>query len=97
MADEALEGRTGVATFVEAGKRHYRSMLGAYLDFLGASFVVGFAVFFVALAVGVSAVAAVGVAAYSLFNALFVTFSVAFYRRLVGAPAGRDPAASTPA
>jgi len=43
MAAEALDGQTGFGTFVEAGKRHYRSMLGAYLLLLGALVVLWFA------------------------------------------------------
>jgi hypothetical protein len=31
MADEALGSSTGFGTFIDAGKRHYTSMLGAYL------------------------------------------------------------------
>ena len=60
MADEALDGRTSFGTFVEAGKRYYTSMLGAYLLVLGASVVIG-VVGFIALSVlGVAVFAAVG-------------------------------------
>ncbi|ADQ68472.1 hypothetical protein C499_08572 [Halogeometricum borinquense DSM 11551] len=41
MADEALDGTTNFGTFVEMGKRHYTSMLGAYLLLLGGSIVFG--------------------------------------------------------
>ncbi|WP_363464929.1 hypothetical protein [Halogeometricum borinquense] len=41
MADEALDGTTNFGTFVEMGKRHYTSMLGAYLLLLGGGIVFG--------------------------------------------------------
>lgn len=42
MAAEALDGSTSLDTFVEDGKRYYRSMFGAYLLLLGGSIVLGF-------------------------------------------------------
>jgi hypothetical protein len=57
MAAEALDGTTGFGTFVEKGKRHYLSMLGAYLLLVGALiafwFVAGFASLAVVSALGV--------------------------------------------
>ena len=67
MADEALDGKTSVDTFVETGKQYYTSMLGAYLLVLGGSLVLGivaaiaFAVFGIAVFSVVGGVPGVGV------------------------------------
>ncbi|RLM70735.1 hypothetical protein DVK05_04810 [Halorubrum sp. Atlit-8R] len=42
MADEALDGRTGVATLVTAGRDYYLPLLVAYLALLGVSLAFGF-------------------------------------------------------
>lgn len=60
MADEALDGRTSLDTFVAAGRRYYVSMLGAYLLVLGGSVVLGVAAVVALAALGVAAFAAVG-------------------------------------
>lgn len=60
MADEALNGRTGLDTFVETGRRYYVSMLGAYLLVLGGSVVLGVVAFVALFVLGLGAVAAVG-------------------------------------
>jgi len=57
MADEALDGRTAIDTFVDTGKEHYVSMLGGYLLVLGVMIVVGIIASMVSFAV----VAAIGV------------------------------------
>lgn len=41
MADEALEGSTSLATFVDAGRRYYAPVLVAYLVVLGVNAAVG--------------------------------------------------------
>lgn len=57
MVDEALRGQTTLGTFLNAGKRYYVSLLGAYLLVLGVNFVfalvVGVAVFAGVISVGV--------------------------------------------
>lgn len=59
MADEALDGRTTVGTFLDAGKTYYVSLLGAYLLVLGVNAVFGFVVVAAVLA-GVLSVGAAG-------------------------------------
>lgn len=49
MADEALDGRTDVGTFVRAGKEFYLSVLGAYFVIVALSFVLGIVAFFGAI------------------------------------------------
>jgi len=44
MADEALDGSTSLATFVDAGRRYYAPVLVAYLAILGVNAVVGLVV-----------------------------------------------------
>ena len=41
MADEALDGRTAVQTFIEAGKTNYVSILVASLALMAVNFVLG--------------------------------------------------------
>lgn len=50
MADEALDGRTSLNTFVDAGKSNYLSLLVAYLALIAINFVLGMIGFFVVLA-----------------------------------------------
>jgi hypothetical protein len=52
MSNEALDGRTSLETFVDAGKAHYVSMLAAYLLVVGLSVVLGIVVFVVFLVGG---------------------------------------------
>jgi hypothetical protein len=59
MAEEALDGSTTFGTFVTAGKRHYTSMLGAYLLLLVGSLAVGFALSILSFGVGVAAISSV--------------------------------------
>jgi hypothetical protein len=51
MAAEALDGTTSFRTFVETGKQHYLSMLGAYLLLIGAFIAVGFVASLASLAI----------------------------------------------
>ena len=54
VADEALEGRTRIGTFIEGGKRNYRSMLGAYLLLLAVTIPLGIIAFVGFLVAGIS-------------------------------------------
>ena len=49
MADEALDGRTTIQTFVDAGKSNYVSILVGYLALMAINFVLGIIVFSVAI------------------------------------------------
>lgn len=60
MADEALNGKTSLSTFVETGKQYYLSMMGAYLLVLGGSIVFGLVVFIALTVFGITVFAAVG-------------------------------------
>jgi hypothetical protein len=53
MAAEAIDGTTGFDTLIERGKRHYVSVLGAYLVLVAVNFVLLFVVFAVVFAGGV--------------------------------------------
>lgn len=52
MADEALDGRTSLDTFVAAGKANYLSILGAYLLILGVYLVLSVVTFVATALVG---------------------------------------------
>lgn len=49
MADEALDGRTTIQTFVAEGKSNYMSILVAYLALMAINFALGIVVFFIAI------------------------------------------------
>ena len=97
MADEALNGKTNFGTFVEAGKRHYTSMLGAYFLVLGGSVVLGiiaflgFAVFGIAVfsvvggasGAGMSGVALGGIV-LAVIVGLFLLFVPLFFVQFYG-------------
>jgi hypothetical protein len=53
MADEALDGRTTLQTFIDDGKSYYVSILVAYLALMAINFVLGMIAFFVAIFGGV--------------------------------------------
>jgi hypothetical protein len=53
MADEAIDGRTALQTFIDDGKGNYVSLLVAYLALMAVNFVLGMIAFFVALFGGV--------------------------------------------
>ena len=53
MADEALDGRTALQTFVDDGKSNYVSLLVAYLALIAVNFALGMVAFFVALFGGI--------------------------------------------
>jgi hypothetical protein len=81
MAAEALDGTTGLGTFVEAGKRHYTSMLGAYLLLIGVLLVF----WFVSGFLGIAAIAGIGIlsggpsgSSGPLFLAMFLVTTVVF-------------------
>ena len=58
IADEALDGRTSFDTFVDTGKRYYKSMFGAYLLVIGA----GIGLSIVASLISIAVVAVMGIA-----------------------------------
>ncbi|WP_225336544.1 DUF7847 domain-containing protein [Halomicrobium urmianum] len=68
MADDALDGRTSLRTFVAAGKEHYLSVLGAYLVVFGVSFVLGAVGFVVAIFGGIALGAGGGASTGSLIG-----------------------------
>jgi hypothetical protein len=53
MADEALDGRTALQTFINDGKANYVSILVAYLALMAVNFVLGMIAFFGAIFGGV--------------------------------------------
>ena len=86
MAAEALDGTTGFGTFVETGKQHYLSMLGAYLLLIGAMIPLGFAASLASLGV----VSGLGIVsgglsgtATPMFVAMFLVGTVVFVVVLV--------------
>jgi hypothetical protein len=96
MADEALDGSTSLATFVDSGKRHYVPVLVAYLAILAVNAGIGMIGLVVALAGGAVAlgagatglalpvVAAVGVlVALVVLGYLAVIFLVQFYGQAI--------------
>lgn len=97
MADEALDGRTSLATFVDEGKSNYVSVLVAYLLLVGVNFVIGVVVFLAALfggvaflghgglgAVGVGVLAAVALVGLLVLLAyLGFVFLVQFYGQAI--------------
>lgn len=96
MADEALDGRTSLDSFVREGKSNYVSLLVAYLLLLAINFAIGIVGFFVALFGGVAllanggegpnfvALAIIGVIVALLVLAyLVVVFFIQFYGQAI--------------
>lgn len=97
MADEALDGKTSLSTFVETGKQYYLSMMGAYLLVLGGGIILGIVAFigFAVLGItvfgvlggasgaGVSGVALGGIALAVLVG-LFLLFVPLFFVQFYG-------------
>lgn len=94
MADEALDGRTELGTFVRAGKEFYLSVLGAYFAIFALSMVLGFVAVIAAIFGGVAAfagdttrvvtLAIVGVVLLVvLIPYLLVVFFVQFYSQRI--------------
>lgn len=91
MANEALDGRTSARTFVREGKSHYVSVLVVYLGLFAVNLVLGFAIAFAAIFVGIFvlsgagqpnlAVLAVlgGIGLLALVGYLLVAFLVQFF------------------
>ncbi|SFG90078.1 hypothetical protein SAMN04488063_3217 [Halopelagius inordinatus] len=93
MADEALDGRTALRTFVDGGKAHYVSILVAYLALMAVNFVLGMIAFFagtfgIAFILGSGGLASANVAALATVGIivavvvllyLLVLFFVQFY------------------
>lgn len=52
MADEALDERTSLKSFIREGKDNYVSVLVAYLVLVAVNFAIGFAVFITAIPIG---------------------------------------------
>lgn len=95
MANEALDGRTSLGTFVDAGKSNYVSIFGAYLVLLGINLALG-VVTIVASAVvgggvlamaqggasgggGVGVLAILGIVAVGFLVYLLIAFFLQFY------------------
>ena len=66
MADEALDGRTALQTFVDDGKANYVSLLVAYLALMAVNFALGMVAFFVALFGGIFVLGGGGLESASL-------------------------------
>ncbi|QCC48485.1 DUF7847 domain-containing protein [Halobellus limi] len=95
MADEALDGTARVETLLAVGKRHYVSLLVAYLVVLAVNFTLGIAAFFAAIfggaglfaldaasnVVGLGALAAVGLLFVLAY--LLIAFFVQFYAHAI--------------
>ena len=89
MADEALDGRTGLGTFHQSGKRHYVAMLVAYLLVLAVNLLIGGGLFVVGVVAGVlifglhastATIAVLGLVGAVLALAYVLTFAfVQFY------------------
>ncbi|MFC4357748.1 hypothetical protein ACFO0N_07275 [Halobium salinum] len=77
LANEAVDGETRFATFVESGKAHYVSLLAVYLAVLAVSFVFGIVVTIAAVAMGVAAVAGGSGGGLALFGVGAVVLLVA--------------------
>jgi len=73
-AAEALDGTTGLGTFISRGKRHYLSMLGAYLLLVGALI----AFWFVASLASLAVVAALGLLSGGLSGSASPMFVATF-------------------
>lgn len=78
MADEALAGTTTFDTFVDDGKQHYKSLLGAYLLLIGGAIVLSI----VGGVASIAIVSVIGIASGGLSSAASPTFVAMF---LVGA------------
>jgi len=97
MADEALDGRTSLATFVQSGKRYYVAILVAYLVLLAVNFAFGMVAFVSIFAGGVlfigsgqfgepnlAILVALGiVAAIGVLAYLLVVFFLQFYGQAI--------------
>ncbi|WP_058366081.1 DUF7847 domain-containing protein [Haloparvum sedimenti] len=95
MADEALDGRTSLDTFLDAGKSNYLSIFGAYLALLGINLALGIvtvvASAFVGTGVlamaqggssgagGIGVLAILGIVAAGFLVYLLVAFFLQFY------------------
>jgi len=66
MADEALDGRTALQTFVDDGKANYVSLLVAYLALMAVNFALRMVAFFVALFGGIFVLGGGGLESASL-------------------------------
>ena len=97
MADEALDGRTALQTFIDDGKANYVSILVAYLALVAVNFTLGMIAFFVVLFGGVfvfgsgglesasiAVLAVIGiVVAIVVFLYLLVLFFLQFYGQAI--------------
>lgn len=72
VADEALTGRTRLETFIDAGKRNYVSLLGAYLLLVGVFLALGIVTVIGFLVAGVS----VGIAGAGESGGIFILIGV---------------------
>lgn len=96
MADEALDGRTSLDSFLREGKSNYVSVLAASLVLVAVNFVLGFVAFFVAIFGGVAilsetggGIGTVGLVIIGLIGALVVltyllfVFFIQFYSQAI--------------
>ncbi|MDT3437709.1 hypothetical protein [Haloarcula sp. 1CSR25-25] len=96
MADEALDGRTTIQTFVAAGKSNYVSILVAYIALMAVNFALGILVLLVAVfggavalqggmeAANTTVLVGVGIAAsIVVFAYLLLTFFAQFYGQAI--------------
>lgn len=99
MADEAVDGRTSLSRFVDAGKQNYVSVLAAYLLLMVVNFVIGIVVVITFFVGGIAFIAGQsgglggggtvllvvvgGVALLALLAYLLVVFFVQFYGQAI--------------
>jgi hypothetical protein len=95
MANEAIDGRTSVETFVREGKTHYVSILVVYLGLFAINLVLGFVITFAAIVGGVFFLGSAGqhslvplailaiIGGVALFGYLLIAFVVQFFGHAV--------------
>jgi hypothetical protein len=66
MGDEALDGKTALQTFIDAGKANYASILVAYLALMAVNFVLGMIAFFVGVVGAVFVLGSEGLASANI-------------------------------
>ncbi|MFD1572233.1 hypothetical protein [Halorubrum laminariae] len=77
MADEALDGKTALRTFIDAGKANYVSILVAYLALMAVNFVLGMVAFFVGLVGAVFVLGSGGLASANIATLAVIGLVVA--------------------
>lgn len=77
MADEALDGKTALQTFMDAGKANYVSILVAYLGLMAVNFVLGMFAFFVGVVGAVFVLGSGGLASANIATLAVIGLVVA--------------------